>query len=144
MSHTPFTAFLSGGRSLEWITSTTLLIHALTLSFPGDTLTISPSFQTFEKLGFDEALLTMILSAVALVRMAGLYINGKWRRSPLLRMCGAVVGAGIFASMAAVFVTPYLSGQQHALTTAVGTYLILALCDVLAAYRSASDARLSQ
>lgn len=130
---------LQHGRALEWLTSTVILSFAFVLALPGDTLAASPSFLAFQVIGADEVALAMPLTVIAVMRMGGLWINGNWQRSPLLRCIGAVFGAGIFASLGMMFAVPVLSGQQAAVTTGVGTYFVLAAFDVLAAYRSAAD-----
>lgn len=131
---------LQNGRALEWLTASVILAYACTLALPGDTLSTSVAFSAFRQLGLDEAALSVPLSLIAAMRMAGLFINGNWRRSPVLRCVGAVLGAGLFMGLAVLFAVPALSGQSAALTTGVGTYFVLAAFDVLAAYRSAADA----
>lgn len=130
---------LQHGRALEWLTSCALLVFALTLALPGDTLASSPSFSGFLDAGLDEAAIAMPLSWIAAMRMAGLYINGAWRRSPLLRMVGAIIGAGVFGFLAVMFAVPYLTGQQVALSTGAGLYAVLCVFDLLAAYRTGAD-----
>lgn len=130
---------LQHGRALEWLTSAALLAFAITLALPGDTLLSSPSFSGFVDMGLDEAAIAMPISWIAASRMAGLYVNGAWRRSPLLRMVGAILGAGIFAFLSTMFAMPYLTGQQPGLSTGAGVYLVLAFFDLLAAYRTGAD-----
>ena len=132
--------FLQHGRGMEWQNSIIILIFALTLALPGDTLATSVAFAAFRQLGIDEVALAVPLTVIAIMRMAGLFINGNWRRSPILRCVGAVLGAGLFTGLAVLFAVPALSGQSAALTTGAGVYLALAAFDVLAAYRSAADA----
>ena len=131
---------LQNGRATEWQNSIIILIFALTLALPGDTLSTSIAFAAFRQLGMDEVALAVPLTIIAIMRMAGLFINGNWRRSPVLRCVGAVLGAGLFMGLAVLFAVPALSGQSAALTTGAGVYLALAAFDVLAAYRSAADA----
>lgn len=135
---------LQHGRALEWLTSTVIMAFACTLALPGDTLGTSSAFAAFRNLGMDEAALTVPLTLIAVMRMAGLWINGQWQRSPLLRCIGAVFGAGLFMGLAVLFAVPFLAGATGALTTGVGTYFVLALFDVLAAYRSAADVAIYQ
>ncbi|WP_323764605.1 hypothetical protein [Marinovum sp.] len=137
-------SLLQNGRALEWLTSCIILTFACTLALPGDTLATSSAFGAFVALGADEAALVLPLTFIAAMRMAGLWINGNWRRSPLLRCVGAVLGAGIFMGLAVLFAVPFLGGQTGALTTGVGTYFVLAAFDILAAYRSAADAAVHQ
>lgn len=132
--------FLHHGRGLEWMTSALLLVFAITLSLPGNTLAENPGFAGFVSAGLNEAALALALSWIALLRMAGLVINGAWRRSPLLRMIGAVLGAGIFAFLAMVFALPWCLGQQAALGISAGTCAVACLFDLLAAYRTGADA----
>lgn len=139
MKHSLSDVLLQHGRALEWLTSCALLVFAITLAFPGDTLRASPSFMAFLDMGLEEAALALPISWVAGVRMAGIYINGAWRRSPILRMVGAIIGAGIFAFLSTMFAMPYLLGQQEGLSTAAGIYLVLAIFDLLAAYRTGAD-----
>ena len=131
---------LQQGRALEWLTSAVILVFAVTLALPGNTLATSSAFGAFRSIGMDEATLAVPLTFIAAMRMAGLWINGNWRRSPLLRCIGAIFGAGLFSALGALFSVPFISGQTAALTTGVGTYFVLALFDILAAYRSAADA----
>lgn len=135
---------LQHGRALEWLTSAIILTFAVTLALPGNTLGTSSAFAAFVALGADEAAMVLPLTFIAAMRMAGLWINGNWRRSPLLRCIGAVLGAGVFMSLAVLFSVPFISGQTAAITTGVGTYFVLAAADILAAYRSAADAALHQ
>lgn len=130
---------LQHGRALEWLTSLALLAFAVTLAAPGDTLEANPSFAGFVDMGLDEAMVALPISWIAGMRMAGLYINGAWRRSPILRMVGAIVGAGIFAFLSTMFAMPYLLGNQAGLSTGAGVYLVLAIFDLLAAYRTGAD-----
>lgn len=130
---------LQHGRAMEWLTSCALLVFALTLAVPGDTLAASPSFSGFLAAGLDEAALAMPLSWISAMGMAGLYINGSWRRSPILRMLAAIVRAVVFGALSIMFAMPYALGQQSALSTGVGVYAVLCVFDILAAYRSGAD-----
>lgn len=131
---------LHHGRGLEWMTSALLLVFAITLALPGDTLAGNPGFAGFVSAGLNEAALALPLSWIALLRMAGLVINGAWRRSPHLRMIGAVLGAGIFAFLAMIFALPWCLGQQPALGIGAGTCAVACLFDLVAAYRTGADA----
>lgn len=131
--------FLQNGRGLEWLTSSIFIGLAVIFAVPGDTLSASRSFAGFVGLGMVEGMLILVCTAIGLIRYSGLWANGNVRSSPIWRGVGAIVGAGVFASLSAIFAVPYLTGQQDALNTGVGTYLVLALFDVLAAYRAFAD-----
>ncbi|WP_141102015.1 hypothetical protein [Oceanicola sp. 22II-s10i] len=141
-------ALIEHGRALEWLTSCVLLVFALTLAMPGDTLA-GPGYIGFRNLGFDEAALAVPLSLLAAGRLAALYINGAWRRSPVIRALGAVVGATVFSMLAVTFgwswlVSGAFTQNRIALGTGMGTYLVLSIFDLLAAHRSGADARVSR
>lgn len=46
--------------------------------------------------------LTAICAGIGII--AGLFINGRWRRSPFLRFSGAVIGAVFYAMLTVLFV----------------------------------------
>lgn len=135
-------ALIEHGRAIEWLTSIGLLMFAITLAMPGNTLD-SPGFGAFVRAGFDEASLAVPLALIAAGRLVALYINGNWRRTPLLRMIGAVIGAGVFAVLSMAFAWPTLEGTRTSLSTGVLMYLTLSAFDGLAAYRSGADVRLA-
>lgn len=137
-------ALIEHGRAAEWVTSLVLLTFAVTLALPGNTLLLSPSYRGFLNLGFDEASLVLLFSLLGGARVTALYINGSWRRSPALRAVGAWFGAATFASLSVTFGWNYFTTPGVALGTGTGTYAVLAFCDLLAAYRSAADARVSR
>lgn len=134
-------SIIEQGRAAEWITSTILLGFALTLALPGNSLG-SEAFRVFRDLGATESSISAPLAIVGTARMTALYINGHWRRSPFLRMAGAIMGASIFSMLAiAIFWSSW--GDGHPLSPGAITYFVLALFDALAAYRSGADARVS-
>jgi hypothetical protein len=136
-------ALIEHGRATEWLTSSVLLVFAAVLALPGDTLA-SPGFMVLREFGFDEAMVSTPLALVAAGRIVALYINGNWRRSPELRAVGAVIGSAIFGFLALSFGWPYLVGVSSSASTGAATYTVLALFDVLAAYRSGADVRLAR
>jgi len=134
-------ALVEHGRATEWLTSGVLLTFGLTLALPGDTMA-APTFHVLAGLGMDDASLSAPLTLVGTSRLAALYINGSWKRSPMLRMVGAIIGAGVFGFLAVAFVLPMVV-EGVPPSTGPGTYLVLALFDALAAHRSGADVRLA-
>lgn len=125
-------------RTAEWVTACVLMAFAFILTLPGDTLKISDSFNAFVQLGVEETMLAVPMAMVSSLRMAGLYINGRWRKSPMLRMVGAIFGATIFSLLTISFIYPYVVLSIPA-STAIGTYGVLCVADVFAAYRAGKD-----
>lgn len=72
---------------------------------------------------------------LALVRMMALSINGRWRRTPLLRAICAILGAAVWGYVAMLMYAPSLGGIQ----TGVGVYTVAAFADVWSAWRSGRD-----
>lgn len=128
------------GRATEWLTSFILLGFAVALAAPGDTLASSAGFRAFVQFNLSEASISTPLAIIAVLRIVALQINGRWRRSPLLRLAGAVLGAALFSILGMAFLWPSLI-YGAPLSTGVATYFLLAFFDGLSAYRSAADAR---
>lgn len=135
-------ALIEHGRASEWLTSSVMLAFALVLAVPGDTMT-GRGFSMMVRMGFDEATVAVPLALVGSARLAALYINGNWRRSPMLRRIGATVGSTFFAMLGMAFLWPSLEVGSP-VSTAVSTYFVLSIFDGLAAYRSGADARLAR
>ncbi|MCL4068990.1 hypothetical protein M3484_20750 [Pseudomonas sp. GX19020] len=131
---------LQHGRALEWLTSSILLGFAVTLMMPGETLREIPAFSVLAGAGLTDAMMAGLLGMIAAGRMAGLYINGAWRRSPRLRQIGSLMSAPMFGALGAAPLAAFWLGHAHVLSTGAMTYLLLACADILAAYRSSADA----
>lgn len=137
------------GRAAEWLCALCLASFAVTLVLPGDSFD-SASFRVFRQMGLDEAAVSTPMALLAAGRLAALYINGTWQRSPIMRMVGAAFGSAIFMAISVALAWPYLMqiGMDWTtvtgLSTGAGIYLLLALFDALAAYRSGADARLAK
>ena len=127
------------GRLAEWLTSGVMVMFAVTLALPGDTVEAGNAFLELAFWGFTEVALAAPPAAIGGARLMALYVNGSWRRSPMIRTIGAALGAGMFTFLTIGFAWPYLAGISPALSPAVGTYGVLALFDILAAYRSGQD-----
>lgn len=134
-------AIVEHGRAAEWLTSSVLLVMALILAVPGETMA-APTFRVLLDLGLDDAALSAPIALLGTARLAALYINGAWRRSPMLRMIGAILGSMIFGVLAVAFALPSLI-HGAALSIISGVFFVMALFDALAAHRSGADVRLA-
>ncbi|KAF0675061.1 hypothetical protein [Profundibacterium mesophilum] len=126
------------GRAAEWITSAVLAVIGITLLMPGETMGVSSSYAGFRSLGVSDGVLGVAVLVVGAVRLTALYINGSWRRTPLLRAVGAVCGLVIFTMLLSAFLFPFFYGHAPALNTGT-TYLILAIADLFSCYRTGAD-----
>lgn len=133
---------LLNGRMAEWLTATVTLAIALTLALPGDTLLVGRAFRALADLGVTEMSLAIPTAAIGAARMAALYVNGQWRRTPSIRMAGAMLGAGMFGFLSVGTMAPYLTGSTPAPTIVASILAVLAAFDIIAAYRSSHDAKL--
>ena len=142
------TCFLVGmtahGRFNEWIGALVLLGLSITLSLPGDTFATAPSFASFAPWFGGEAALAVPVAIIATARIAALLVNGRIPYSHRFRAGCAILGASVFMGLALLFAAPLASGATAAPSLAVTTYLVLALGDLVAAWRAGADVRLTR
>lgn len=112
-------------RIPEWITASAMLMAFIQLIFSSD-VTTAEWHQLFEAAGIERMIPIIGLGIVGFLRVIALYINGSWKRTPLIRAVGAIVGAAFFTLL-------LLGGYLPA--------LVLAIADVYAGYRAGYDAR---
>lgn len=130
---------LQHGRAMEWMTSAILLSYALTLAMPGDTFGPTTAWAGFARMGLSEVNVAVPVAILSVLRMAALVINGMWRRSPVLRMIGASLGAFCFGVITSAAAYPYFSGLSSVVSTGFGVYLLLTIADIIATYRAGAD-----
>jgi hypothetical protein len=129
------------GRIAEWLTASIMLIFAATLASPGDVTAEGTAFSFFALFGVSEMVLGCSMGVVGIMRMVALYINGSWRRTPWIRMAGAMLGTALFAFLSVSFSWPFFSGLRATFPPMPGIFAVLAIFDIIAAYRAGYDAR---
>lgn len=132
------------GRLNEWIGALVLLGLAVTLSLSGDAFTNSPRFTYFFPWLGGEVALAVPVAIIATARIAALLVNGRIPYSHRFRAGCAILGASVFMGLALLFAAPVVSGATAAPSPAVATYLVLALGDLVAAWRAGADVRLTR
>ncbi|BCM83570.1 hypothetical protein [Methylobacterium indicum] len=121
-------------RDLEWCAAAMAFAFGLVLALPGNTFSTGAHWLRFAAI-MPEGGWAFMMVSLALVRMAALTINGRWRRTPLLRAICAVLGAAVWGYVALLMYAPFAGGIQ----TGVGVYTVAALADIWSAYRSGRD-----
>ncbi|WP_279479912.1 hypothetical protein [Aureimonas sp. SK2] len=148
-------------RTMQWFAAIALLLWGLVLLQP-TALFDREAFRPFHDLVAEQSLGAFLLG-IGIVRCAALYINGHWRRTPLLRAAGAMIGSGTFAGLSALFLISDIAffnraggmGQevtgwfaylpfgvvlQHfQLTTGLAVYPALAVFEIMSAFRCGKD-----
>lgn len=126
-------------RAIEWFSAGVMVAWGVTLSLPGDTLS-QPGFVAFRRFGFSEEFWIFFLTFFGVLRLAALYINGRWPKSPYIRMVCAACGAFVWGQVAyriyeaaAINNTPVSTGSA--------VYGLLAAFELFSIYRAAFDAR---
>jgi hypothetical protein len=125
-------------RGLEWLSAIIRVAWGVILAQPGDTLSAA-NFQQFVAHGMTEEALAYVFGATGGVRLAALYINGRWPRTPLLRMIGAGAGLLLWGQIASMFGTSYLATGNAG--TGFAAYGCLAMAEIFSIYWAAFDAR---
>ncbi|MEE8629708.1 MULTISPECIES: hypothetical protein [Methylobacterium] len=121
-------------RDLEWLGAFMAFAFGTVLALPGNTFATGLHWQRFAAIMPEGAWAGLMIS-LAIVRMMALTINGRWRRTPLLRAICAILGSAVWGYVAMLMYAPSLGGIQ----TGVGVYTVAALADVWSAYRSGRD-----
>jgi hypothetical protein len=125
-------------RALEWLSAFIMVAWGIILAQDGNTLS-APSFREFVAHGMSEDALAYVFGAVGGVRIAALYINGRWPRTPLLRMIGAGAGLLLWGQIASMFAISY--ARSGTAGTGFAAYGSLALAEIFSIYWAAFDAR---
>lgn len=126
-------------RALEWFSASVMVVWALVLVAPGDTLS-GPQFSAFARHGMTEIGWALAFGAIGAARFAALFINGRWPRTPYVRMAGSLFGAVSWAQVAWLLMEgTYL--RNGVLNTGTGMYALLALAELVSIFRAAFDAR---
>jgi hypothetical protein len=128
-----------GDRALEWFSALVMVAWSVLLAFPGDTLSM-PSFAEFHHFGMTETLWASGFGSIGMARLAALYINGRWPKTPHVRMIGAMFGVVAWGQVAFMLTEGNLAAYGK-VPTGAGTYGLLALADLFSIYRAAYDAR---
>lgn len=125
-------------RSTEWLSSIVMLGWGIILAQPGDAMA-GPQFGAFHRFGLTQANWSFIFGFAGVLRMIALWINGRWPRTPYIRMFFATFGAISWVHVAAL-----LASADGPLTTGPVVYSVLALYEFIAVCRASIDGRYSQ
>lgn len=126
-------------RTIEWFSSLVMVAWGATLALPGSLLS-QPGFIAFNRFGLTESFWTFAFATIGAGRLMALYINGRWPRSPHVRMGGALFGA---VSWGQVSVLLYQASEINntPVTTGCAVYALLAVFELFSINRAAYDAR---
>lgn len=126
-------------RTNEWFSSLVMIAWAATMGLPGDLLS-QPGFVAFHRFGMTESAWSLLFAFVGTARLVALYINGRWPRSPHIRMVGALFGAVSWVQVSILFYEA--AGINNTpVTTGCMVYALLAAFELFSINRAAFDAR---
>jgi hypothetical protein len=128
-----------GDRALEWFSALVMVAWSVLLAFSGGSLSL-PSFGGFHRFGMTETLWAWGFGSIGMARLVALYINGRWPKTPHVRMVGAMLGVVAWGQVAFMLTEGSLAAYGK-VPTGAGTYGLLALADLFSIYRAAFDAR---
>lgn len=136
----PSTRFLLGHteRAVEWLSALCMLGWAVVLAQPGNTFQSGP-LQEFLRFGLSEAQFAAAFGAVGALRIGALYINGRWPRTPIVRMIGSTFGVLLWGQAALALIQAW--STTGVASTGIAVYVALAGGELLSIYRAAFDAR---
>lgn len=134
--------FHSRTKSVEWLMSGFMIAWAVTLIYPGNTLSL-PGYVEFRAIGLDENKLIIFYLTVGVCRIVALYRNGSFIRGPQIRLICCAIGAFTWSFSAILFITPMLIGLTP-LSVLVGFHVVLFFGELYSAGVSAVDRRIQR
>lgn len=126
-------------RGLEWLSAIVMIGWALVLMQPGDTIAAGNMHELLRH-GLSESDIMLVFGLAGAARVAALFINGRYPRTPIVRMIGAMAGFLLWTQIS-LFLLAGTVMADGVMTTGLAVYVPLALADLLSIYRAAFDAR---
>ena len=120
-------------REAEWLSAAILMAFSLALLTPGSTFS-RPVFVNLAHVA-PEGTWGMALLGIVTVRMIGLWVNGNWRRSPIMRAVTNLAGAIVWLWLARLFSDDGYPGVN----TGAFVYAAVGAWNLYAAGRSLAD-----
>ena len=129
----------SSNRLFEWIMAVAMLLIALTLALPGDSLDRG-ALRQFSDAGASEELIAFIFAIIGSARCIALFANGNLpTHGPILRYVGSVVGALFWSYLMTVLAYDGLvTGKNSMMMPLLGA---LAVGEVISVKRAVRDGR---
>lgn len=124
-------------RSVEWLLACLMLTWGVILLAPSESFTL-PAYRWLATMG-EERVWGGLALGIGTLRVAALYVNGSWRRTPLIRAFGAVVCLMWWVSVGALLIFGVEPGKP--LPAGFAFYPVFALFEAYSCYRSGLDAR---
>lgn len=127
----------SSNRLFEWIMAGGLILVALTLALPGDSLDRG-ALRLLVDVGASEEAMATIFAVIGTMRAVALFANGKLPfYGPLMRYFGSVIGALVwFVLMSPLAYDSLLSGKVSIYVPLLG---MLTLGELISVYRAVRD-----
>lgn len=125
-------------RSIEWFSAAVMLGWGVILAHGN--LLDEPGFIAFKERLDSDGFWIAVFCIVGAGRLMALYINGRWPRTPIIRMIGSSVGTAMWA-VVAYFLLKAAWINDKPISTGPVVYGLLAACDLYQVSRAAFDAR---
>ncbi|GGC68740.1 hypothetical protein [Chelatococcus reniformis] len=121
-------------RASEWGLAGMAAGYGVALLWPGDTFGTSPSYSFMAAIA-NESTWGLAALTIGLIRLTALFINGTYRRSPLIRAGTAFLCVDLWTAIA----LGLSAGDARAPATGLAIYPVLAALDIWNVYRSMRD-----
>ena len=121
-------------RALEWLLAGMMVLWGVGLMMPWDSFG-GPTYRHLAALAAQPVWGAFSL-AIGLIRIAALYYNGGWHRTPLLRLLGALLGTVWWAVLLWLI---WLSAREAGLPAATFWYPGLIAAELYACDRTGRD-----
>lgn len=124
-------------RRIEWASALAMMLWGLALLLPGDSLAKEPEYWPLLWAGWREEQLGAVLLTASALWCAGLWINGRFAPTPLMRIAGALTGATFWSGLATMVIVESVRTGVPIPTAA--PYIVFGLFDTASAYHAGRD-----
>lgn len=122
-------------RMTEWLLASLMVAWGVAVALPGETLALS-GWRLLAQLA-PEPVWAGASIAIAAMRMAALWVNGRWRRSPLLRAGGSAWGLGWWLGLGWLL---WIGAEPGTVAATAAYYPVFALFEAHSITRGVEDA----
>lgn len=124
-------------RTVEWLLASLMVAWGVALGLPGDMFPVGEHYRFLSAIATEPVWAAFSFS-IGAARLTALYINGSWRRTPAIRIIGAVFGLVWWITLGGLYGLAVMAGARA--FPALAFFPVFVFFEALSCYRSGLDA----